>query len=310
MSCENKNIADWYLEKSFLLHNTIIGLTESFIGLLLHTAGIYILTTSKRKTNQVLILISLSISEFLCMLFGTAIGIISIVRYEAFVDTFRFYARLVEKVQLQGVAVDFFHTAFTVEFLSMMVILTGDRLVFALSPMKYKANIHKSIMLKIIAGSWFVSVIIGGLGAIPGIHTLTLFIRYMLIALGVICFLLVCITYSFILYKIKISQRQFNTAGNERTLQVKSLIVPGLIISSFVLLYGIPYIVNVHFAGCREKPELTAYMDFLIVFGFLVDPIVYIFLTKDYRDKLKKTLLPCLKEASRTNQANTATSNV
>lgn len=151
---------------TFVLAETLVLFFIALFGLILHTTGVYALLATEKKTNQSLLLLFVSISE-LCSLTR------KIVRYHSFVtDKTSIYNNKVYKYLLgrviwyQHEAYYFFLYFFTVEFLLMMITLTGERLVFALSPISYKARVEGSLLKKLIFITWIISIILCGISVI------------------------------------------------------------------------------------------------------------------------------------------------
>ena len=167
-----------------------------------------------------------------------------------------------------------------------MYILTGDRLIFVINPLKYKSRMTRKRMGKLIILCFVVSITLGTLAEtiIPNTWT-----RYIIIGVSAVYVIFTLMTYFFIFVALRRSREQFEAAEtNHRTVNRKQYLVPCLIILTFVCLYEIPYAIQ------NDSNENICIL--FQILGLLCDPVIYIFLSPHYRKVLTK--ICCKRQAS------------
>ena len=133
-----------------MIHSTIFYFLELLIScsaLFLHTIGLLGIYYCEKKSNQNLILCSLSVSETIALV----TWIITLTFSEAIVQ------RLVNTFILITLISACLYIAHY-QLLLVMIILTADRLVCAVNPLRYKHRVTRKRLKKILAVSWVVSL--------------------------------------------------------------------------------------------------------------------------------------------------------
>ena len=178
-----------------------------------------------------------------------------------------------------------------------MLVLTFERFLCALNPLKYKAYLTKRITLKTVITCWCISIITGVLyGTLP---ITRVGLTYSFVLIGVIFLILSITTYTIISYKIRRSQRNLNRQsqrrddGNEAITSWKHYVVAIGIIASFVFFYMIPmcikrYTLRYSTPLTKNKVYTHELLSLVVNVGLMSDACVYIFLTKRYREFLLK----------------------
>ena len=114
-------------------------------------------------------------------------------------------------------------------------------------------------------------------------------LQYILISMCVIYVGLAVVTYSIVLWRSRKRREMIRSA----TVNKKQYLVPGLIILTFLLLYHIPYPIYIMTPNTSEtyEEEYAYFIRFevcekLQMLGLVVDPIIYVLLSKHYRDSI------------------------
>ena len=261
------------------MRDNSITIVFSIIGLLLHLIGVYTLKVRTKWNNQVIILMNLSLTEIILI---TNDIILSSMRlngchsydYKSFPE---FYRKIFTFLVFFGIP----------EITLSLILLTIDRLICVLSPLNYRIVAEeKSLFQKMVIGSWLISITSGLLTLSP--KTIEVGIMFCYIT-GPFTVILFFTTYIIIAFKIKMSKSalESNANASQRSEQViikKHHLVPGLIISTFVLFYIIPFTLKVFYQFNSIFIALCPSV------GYISDALIYIFLTKDNRDIIVKIL--------------------
>ncbi len=171
-----------------------------------------------------------------------------------------------------------------------MFLMTIDRLVAILFPLKYRVTVTKTRLFRMVLAIWFLALVL----------EVSLFLSkswsglvgsYFWVSLDVTYFILFCVTYGLILFRIK-SRRRFEnnlpeTATERRhrfaiNRERKFFKIVALIIVSFIILIMIPNIVH-RYIDSAPNELLKAFISLVWVCSFIADPIIYIFLQDDLR---------------------------
>ena len=273
------------------LESTLIKLhlVECGIGLLLHGLGIFAIISSPKKTNQTLILFSLSVAETFMILgrvTGNIIGLL-VSKGQHFnwnVHRILNIAEVIPRFQL----------------VLVMHILTGDRLGSVISPFKYKIYMTRCRMKRVI----FVSLVVAIICGVVDEEVFGDSMEYLLITIGILYIISIVVTYSFIISKIIKSRKQFSSTTTRHSHQQinfkKEYLVPTMIIVSFVLLYLVPYLFRTFFQIHSSRMRIIKgySLNFIFFFGVIFDPVVYILMTKHYRDIIVKKCFLCRKQVA------------
>ena len=259
----------------------VLGIVECLAGLILHGAGIFAIILRDRKTNQTLVLFWLSFVEALLLIQGIIGQSLTL-----FYTTYSWH----RNVFLQVFTICNLTSLFTLFF--TMYILTADRLVCILTPLKHRIYFPRRRMKIVIMMSWIVSFLLGmlqySLREIP-------VIQHMAIGIGALYIILVIITYSIIIYKVQQSRRRFRSSRTTQPRQVlkfrKEFLLPTMIIFNFIILFYVT-LVLITVTGRQQHYILQSCL-LLQYFGLLCDPLIYVLLTKHYRDIFVTKCLPC-----------------
>ena len=181
-------------------------------------------------------------------------------------------------------------TAGSVELFLAMMILTIDRLFCVLDPVKHKVKFTNGNVKRIIYASWILSLTVAVLNGIIGeMFSLENMLLIRCTIIVVVYPLVAIVTYSIISIRIKISEKRFNRTPAKGETVSKHFKISALIIITYLLLNTIPTIFN---AVLSKK---VTYINFIIhegmlmcfYFGLVTDPLIYVFLTKHFRDIIR-----------------------
>lgn len=245
------------------------------IAFLLNCVGILLTCLNPKGTNQNAVLFYLSSTENIFILFTS---IFEIDR------RFWMLSRLGRDIII-GI-----HLTFSaIQFVLVMYVLTFDRLIFVINPLKYKLRVTKTK----IRISIFITCII----SIPIVTIYRIFDNFYFytLALTIVGFgylLVAMTTYMVVFYVLKKSNERFNAPSSTRDSMKKKFLVPRIIIFTFLLLYFIPLFIygfsfkkrginySVHI---RRHSTRDSILETLVSLGLIADPLTYIFLSKHYR---------------------------
>lgn len=268
----------------------VVGLLECCIAISLHSLGLFVLFQYRKRTNQNIILIFISIAEIL-----TTICII-IKDIPNLQQDVPLWFNIGQSASVCGLC----------EFLFMMFILTIDRLICVVNPLKYHIRMSKTILKYLVILSWCLSLAVSLIYGLIPLHKKCIQIS----ASGFVAvyIILVICTYVKIFKSVKHSRRSYrrknlNSRSEVRTIHrmKKEYLVPILIIATYIGLYAIPYpIFRLLPMDAKTLEEEKANVlrsricELILWSGFIVDPIVYIFLTKHYRKIILQKCCCCL----------------
>ena len=229
------------------------------VGIIFHCFGMVAIVMYKKKQNQNIILFCLSVSEFL-------VGITQLIKLGVgWISNFelrRMYLSIELLVHL--------------EFLMMMLIITLDRLICMINPLLYKVRVTRQRLILIICLSFLLSF------GVTGVFWTNICIGWEQIlytcVIG-ITVVLVLVTYPYVILKMKRSRKRFH--HHKKKTSKKEFLVTGIIMVEFILFYCIPYPISIYNKESRLCHEV---FKVLFYFGLAIDPVIYIFLTKHYRD--------------------------
>ena len=199
----------------------------------------------------------------------------------------------------------FFYLAIGVQLVNVMIILTLDRLICIVNPLKYKSSVTKSRTKRVLFAAWIFSSILGGIYAkFPHLKSPIVMVAVCLCASYVV---LAVGTYSFIFIKLRRSRtRMFEMAssvhhGNNghSGRYRKQFLVPGLIIVTFLVFYVAP-LITIRFVIRTRRSDVTVrdvviheLLAILIDIGTASDAVIYVLLTQRYRELLKRKIRSC-----------------
>lgn len=243
------------------------------IALILHTLGIVAIYIYKKKTNQRFILLALSIAE-MSLILCSIIQIFTSIDYTTII--------VIKKTII-------------LEMIFIMCILTLDRLVCVTNPLKYHIRVTTWKIKFLVCVTWLVSMVMAVLRFMIN-RTVAKIVLGLNITIGVVLIILIIITYSLVLIKLKHSNEQFQTYRATVEGKVKrQFLVPAIILITFIFLYGIPSLI-IHFSESFDQNndyEKSGDIKILVCLllqriGLAADPFVYILFSKHYRGVLVK----------------------
>ena len=263
----------------------IVNYTLSSCIIITHIVGLIFLKRSKyssRHKNQVLIITSLSI----CELTGTVLGI----SY----GLFTYFESLV----LAEIILCFTEIFITFNFYFIMILLTIDRFLVFYLKLKYSLYFSPSKVWKIILWLALLCLLTTAIFAvlIP-LQTITwlqiydvLYVLYLIFDVGYI--FLTIGTYSFIFQVYRRHLKFKKTSQISGKKNRFKILIPTLIIATFILFNIIPNIINASYRHEIQSFDKTIIQVALIIYriGWLVDPLIYIFCSScsDNFKKFKK----------------------
>ena len=182
------------------------------------------------------------------------------------------------------------------ELVFTKTLLTIDRLVCIISPIKYKVYLTNSNVVKIIGLTYGLSVLAG---ILCGIFPSSEFGMSLILGGNAVVFVILAIvTYCIIIQKINESKRIFSHSRVMRTRELvlfkKHYIVPATIVTTFLVFYGLPWFVDEFYIRPhpvrRNNVFLVNIAPTMHNIGAISDPCIYVFLTKHYREILSAKL--------------------
>ena len=267
-------------------------LTVCALSLTAHTVALYTIHISKRKTNQNIILASLSAVEIIA-------SMLSVVRE---------VTQHLEVVMSRTLCAVYgcIDNVIYCLFLLTMYVLTTDRLVMALSPLKYKMRVTRRRVFISIVACWSSGVSYGvALYVVPdgppdNIHEHMEMLVW-LTAAGYL--LLVMLTYAVIVYKIRQSRKAFANAQYPQVVRIrfgKEFLIPTIVIVTYIFLFVGPTWMIYLFPW----DMITSYLAFFFIYrislilpmvGTLVDALTYVLLSSHYKQPFLDRINECYK---------------
>lgn len=263
----------------------IVNYTLSSCIIIIHIVGLIFLKRSKyssRHKNQVLIITSLS----LCELTGTVLGI----SYGLFT--------YFESIVMAEIILCFTEIFITFNFYFIMILLTIDRFLVFYLKLKYSLYFSPSKVWKIILWLALLCLLTTAIFAILiPLETITwlqiydvLYVLYLIFDVGYI--FLTIGTYSFIFQVYRRHLKFKKTSQISGKKNRFKILIPTLIIATFILFNIIPNIINASYRHEIQSFDKTIIQVALIIYriGWLVDPLIYIFCSScsDNFKKFKK----------------------
>ena len=143
--------------------NWVLSTTTNCVSFTLHALGIYSINAHKKKTNQMLILTNLSIVEMLSTIHAITSDTVTLNRYR---DVQFNSTKIMHEVMINTHPPLYQEISLCLYFLLgmqivlIMTILTTDRLICVINPLKYRANITTPKMKIVLSIAWIVSAIL------------------------------------------------------------------------------------------------------------------------------------------------------
>ncbi len=190
-----------------------------------------------------------------------------------------------------------------------MYLLTIDRLIAILFPLRHRVLITRKLILRFIVGMCIIAITLGI--SIVLNHTLFAFFeKYMWLSLNAAYMIVCCITYGLIFFKIR-SRRRFETSLEPANVvsrrqrfavsrNIKFFKIAALIISSFIILVLIPDMI-LHFYPVHGEIVFDSLYTVWTI-GLILDPVTYIFLQDDLRFLLKNKFCKLRRQEEATQQ--------
>ena len=262
-----------------------------------HGIGLYAIIGCKVELSQSQILFNLSILELVCIIYSQANVVGNILQFErgTFDEASDYYAicKLPKPYEEINWGIYF---SLVLQYFFIMLILVLDRLAAVVRPIKYRGR--GTAIKKILVFTWLFTFTLGALYiCFPVIHYVLL---WLFVGIGSLYLKAVIVSYSIIIFKLLKSQR-FRTSSVHPSQQhikfKKRYMIPGLIVISFIVFGLVPYMVSKLFipTSYMHKSEyiLSQCMKSLMGVNFIIDPLIYVFVTKDYRNVISKMRLRC-----------------
>ncbi|XP_057311889.1 melanocyte-stimulating hormone receptor-like [Hydractinia symbiolongicarpus] len=256
----------------------VFGLT--FVALCLHGLAIFCLCKHKKqnKTQKVL-LINVSATEIFILLLKACNLAMAMAMYEMQTITVRF-AHLFSMIS--------FYLYILANFLLLfaMFLIIVDRFLCIHLHVRYSYVVTKIRLMKVIIAAWIVSTIIGlpllFLEDLEGEYYVTLLV------LNVVYIIMATVVYGIICLYLKRQRKRFQAKSKmEKVTNSKQFVVPFLIVITFIIFSSLPKCINVWLSimnGKIETINFSILTQILLVCGFIVDPLIYVFFNKPLRD--------------------------
>ena len=280
----------------------------NILGLFFHALGIYAVQKGDKKSNQRVILTSLSIVEMVGALYMLINDVIRLVRYRE--DMFHTVENM-ETVLANRLPPIYHEISFCIyfaaafEILLVFLVMILDRLACSLNPYAYRMHVTRERLTYSICISCVVSLILGL------VYSLVPRSKFIVLALFLVAALvqliLTVITYIIVGQKINKSMRtrsrssqssQRSGGGDRENSRLKKhQLIPGLIVLTYFIFYLIPLSVQQFVLRrkvltpriCIIHEGLSIFLDF----GILSDALIYVFLNKNCRNRIKKDFGSC-----------------
>ena len=257
----------------------VLLLALSFVA---NTLGIYLLFQCKSRENVHRIILSFSSALTLILITHsliTGICLLDITNKKMKI------ALHTNRTISAGVFITYYFT---------IVVLTMDRLVCLVYPVKYRLTRSKSRkVMMILAGC----CVLGALSLLPFLwynfdEAKKIYDRYILLSVDVALLIIIFSTYSYIFFIINNSQHGKVSSGNQ-PMKSKCMRVSLLISMSFVSFVIIPDFILIYhqLAEKTTNAVLLHILYFLWILNYISDPIIYIYLRPDVHRAFRKKVL-------------------
>lgn len=254
--------------------STLIGVfVLMFVSISLNAFGIYCLRKQNGgNINQRMLLQNLSVIEIVKMIFDY----VSLTLYQfqnAWYLKYYIYMDIIE-VNLM-----------TILFISVLLI-SVDRLACVTLQLRYNHSVNQKLVQDILITTWLV-------GQTPGLIMWALASAseyakaYYYMVFDVLIIFITLLVYITMIYLLHRRRRKFPnlTEGQGPRRNLKMFLIPCLIITSYIFFNAIPDLILMkHFS--HRIYHVTCY---LWAFGFVSDPLIYIFINKKSRKIAKRS---------------------
>ena len=139
-----------------IIVNWVLANVLNVVAFIFHTMGIYAIIVYKKQSNQTLILSNLSIVEITMTICEIVNDIVRLVRYreDVFNSVKGMHDLLLNRLPPVYDEINaFFYITVGIKIVLIMTLLTIDRLICAIDPLKYKVYLTTSRMKKILIAS-------------------------------------------------------------------------------------------------------------------------------------------------------------
>lgn len=244
--------------------------------------GIYAIISYGKWTNQSLTVLCLSLTELLVMLVEMVLE--TNVKYKALLPE-----KLVKFCWIMELALIYYA-------LYVICILTIDRLVCAINPLKYKSRMTSSKVKKMLFTSFPISIASGVLARVLPYEKVGKWVDLYLVVFCASYALFAIVTYIYIIIVMTKSRAEVGaTHRQSNRLDRRQFMVPALIIFTFFIFYLIPFpirLMKVESAKWQLVKDQTCKL--MAQVGIVVDPMIFVLLTPHYRlIAFKRFCIPC-----------------
>lgn len=283
-----------------------VDIAANCLAFIMHILGIFAILNCRRKTNQLFILLNLSLIEAFATVYSVANDLYREAKYgnKLFNSSEIMEAALVNKLPPVYQEISFtVYYATAIELVLICLILTLDRLVSVQYPFKYKAYVTRHKLKVILIATWCVS---GVMGVLYGVFPFTIKVLVLIfLFIAFLYLILAVITYSLILHKIRHPLRTVSSNSKNETVHKvrfkKQYMIPALIIATYFLFYAIPSLIQRFWIRSNEltyyKFILHECLSILLDIGLICDAVTYVFLTKYLRQIICRQFCRCFTDA-------------
>ncbi|XP_057292488.1 melanocyte-stimulating hormone receptor-like [Hydractinia symbiolongicarpus] len=274
-----------------------------FLALCLHLLALFSLCKHKKQNkNQKVLLINLSVTEILLLMFGIYNEIVYMHPY-------------VSRWKLWHQIFTYLHSAGNLALLFAMFLIITDRFLCISLHIKYGYIVTKQRLVKFTIAAWIISGLTAFLVIIVEDIDLHQYSYAVTITNGVYV-LIAVVVYSIIGLHLKRRRRNFqqNVRNGESITNAKQFIVPFLLVFTFIIFSSIPKCITTWCVLKCNKDNIDTEFIFkirgtLLICGFIIDPLIYVFLNKPLRD-VALNYLCCKRFHSTTSDNLTALRNI
>lgn len=250
-----------------------------FVALCLHGLAIFCLCKHKKQNkNQKVLLINLSATEIIILLFKASyIGLQTVMHKNQ--------TKTDHKADLFSMISFYLYVLATFLLLFAMFLIIVDRFLCIHLHVRYSYVVTKIRLMKVIIAAWIVSTIIG----LPIMFLEDLSKEYYLIlaVLNIVYITMATVVYGIICLHLKRRRKRLQTKSKmeNSVTNSKQFVVPFLIVITFIIFASLPQCINVWLSVTNgETINVRIITEILLVCGFIVDPLIYVFFNKSLRD--------------------------
>ena len=256
----------------------VFGIILMGFGLLLAVIGVFFINKLKKKNNQLILLINLSLSEGCLLTLDMSVLVCSVFGYHPEGNN---YVKYLQILQFSG---------FSFVFYQIMLFITLDRLICVLT---YKHKIYATV--ERIKFALTITWIIGVSSCVPFIYInnfinicLTVFITF-----DIVILLMSTIVFTAVLFPQHLKRGKVIPKNrNKRKRTLGRHLVPFLIIITFTMFYTIPdfILMFVVVKGHNNSFILQNILFSCWRIGLVLDPIFYLLLHKQINQEVRNNM--------------------